>query len=347
MTSLRMSSSRVARLLLAAGALLLVPALSSAQPELGKRYAVIVAGLGGEKEYSDRFWEQASRLYDLLVGKLGYDDSAVYFLAEDPGRDPQRVDGKATAAEIRKVFAELSSRLSQNDQLFVFLTGHGSFDGEWAKFNLVGPDLRDIDFGQMLDQVEAGTIILVNAASASGPFIDKVSRRGRVVITATRNGQEAYATHFGDFFVDALLAPDADTDKNGRISILEAFEHAQAALVKWYDDQRRLRAEHPLLDDTGEGKGSANPDAAEKIGRWAASLYLEPPSRELQQAVERLQQGTSTRADSLQVRKLVLEKQISALKARKNSLPQEEYTRQLERLLIELARVNRALKQKP
>ena len=329
---------------LAAGSILIASRLT-AQPKLGNRYAVIVAGLGGEEEYSERFWEQASRLYDLLANDYGYSDTTIYFFAEDPSRDPQRVDAKSTAAQIRKAFGELASRLSDEDQLFVFLTGHGSFDGDWAKFNLVGPDLRGIDFGQLLDQVKAGTVILVNAASASGPFVDKVSKSGRVVITATRSGFEVYATYFGDFFVDAFRAPDADTDKNGRVSILEAFEHARTQMTKWYDDQRRMRAEHPLLDDTGEGEGATEPAASDRTGRWAASLYLEPPLPEVQQAFERLQQGTSSRADSLQVRKAVLQKQIDALKARKNSLPQEEYTRQLERLLIELARVNRTLRQ--
>lgn len=339
-----LSGVLVLALALIAGSL--VPtSFAAAQASLGKRYAVIVAGLGGEEEYSERFWQQTSKLYDLLLNEYEYTDSSIYFLAEDPERDPARVDGKATAQEIRRVFGALGSELSRDDQLFIYLTGHGSFDGDWAKFNLVGPDLRDIDFDQLLDGSKAGTVIFVNAASASGPFIQKVSQSGRLVITATRSGQEIYATHFGDFFIDGLLAPDADTDKNGRISMLEAFEYARTEMTKWYDDQRRLRAEHPLLDDTGKGEGSEEPAKTEQIGRWAASLYLEPPSAELQQAVARLQKGTSTPADSLDVRKMLLQKEIDSLKARKNSIPQEEYTRELERLLIELARVNRSLKQ--
>ena len=120
----------------------------------------------------------------------------------------------------------------------------------------------------------------MNAASASGPFVADLSAPGRTVVTATRNGAEQYATLFGGYFIDALVSDTADSDKNKRVSVLEAFQFAKAEVTKAYEREGLLATEHALLDDNGDKDGSQDPSATGKDGRVANIVSLGAASAE-------------------------------------------------------------------
>ena len=86
--------------------------------------------------------------------------------------------------------------------MFVILIGHGTFDGNVAKFNLPGPDMTPEDFAPLLEKLKSKHVVLVNTSSASGPFVDALAAPGRTIVAATRNGAERFATLFGGYFVD-------------------------------------------------------------------------------------------------------------------------------------------------
>ncbi|MFQ5677157.1 MAG: hypothetical protein ACE5G1_14790 [bacterium] len=309
----------------------------------GERYALIIGGIGGQKEFTERFFEQTNRMHKTLIEELDYRPENVFYLFEDTTYDSLRINAECTAPNIRDIFGRLSRRMTADDQLFIFMVGHGTFDGNWGKFNLAGPDLKDIEYAQLLAQLPTSNIILVNTSSASGPFIRKLSGEGRVIITATKSGSEVFETNFADFFLDAFTGNQADTNKDHRVSMLEAFEFAKSAEKTWYEEERRLRAEHPLLDDNGDGEGSQMPEASDD-GKWASRVYLAPASVELQAALQRLQLGSHSPADSLRVEKVRLEQAIEDLKAKKDQLSRQNYNTQLEALLVQLAKTNQHLK---
>ena len=64
--------------------------------------------------------------------------------------------------------------------------------------------------------------------SASGDMLPVVAAPNRVVITATKSSFERNESHFAEFFVDALTKDVADVDKDGRVSLLDAFDHGHA-----------------------------------------------------------------------------------------------------------------------
>src|SRR5439155_2751944 len=76
-------------------------------------------------------------------------------------------------------------------------------------------------------------------------------------------------------FLKALEAPAADADKNGRVSIWEAFVYASAGVRQWFEQHGQLATERPLLDDTGAGIGreAQNPGTDGAIAR---TIYLQP-----------------------------------------------------------------------
>ena len=240
----------------------------------------------------------------------------------------------ATAEEVKRVFVSLRTELTSDNVLFIFLIGHGTFDGKEAKFNLVGPDLSAGEYNTLLLSLPTRRVVVLDMASASGEFIKPLSAKGRIVITATRNGQEQNATRFTEFFIAALGATDADMDQDGHISVLEAFTYANRLTANFYARAGRLATEHALLEDDGDGVGHQKAEGGD--GLLARATYID--SLSLEQAA-----ASATTAKLLRER-IRLEGEIAQLIARKRDLPETEYETALEKLFIELAKVNRAIK---
>ena len=243
--------------------ILLVTAAAVAQKSDPNKFAVIINGAGGEPEYAKQFAEWTTQLSSVLSRRYGFDPKQVKVLSEKV----------ATADEVKRTFGLLKSELDAGNILFVFFIGHGSFDGKEAKFNLVGPDLAATDYNQLLTALPTKRIVVFNMSSASGEFVKPLSAKGRIVVTATRNGQETNATRFAGFFITALNATDGDTDQDGHTSILEAFVYANRLTEEFYKRAGRLATEHALLDDNGDGVGREKPEAGE--GLLARATYLD------------------------------------------------------------------------
>jgi len=292
------------------------------------KFAVIIDGPGGEEVYSKQFGEWTSQLRTSLTEKFGFDAKNIRVLSD-------KESPKATAEDVKKTFAELKSQLDADNVLFVFLIGHGSFDGKEAKFNLVGPDLTASEYNALLSSLPTHRVIVFNMASASGEFIKSLAAKGRIVITATRNGQETNATRFTGFFIAALNATDADTDQDGHISVLEAFVYASRLTEDFYKRAGRLATEHALLDDNGDGVGHDKLEGGE--GLLARATYLDSLSVDAAAATAAIGRLLKERTR--------LEGEIEQVIARKANMQESEYDATLERLFIELAKVNRSIKQ--
>ena len=90
--------------------------------------------------------------------------------------------------------------------------------------------------------------MIVNATSASGGSVHALLRQNRTVITATKAGTEKNATVFPRYWIEALRDAAADADKNEVITALEAFKFAEAKTKQFYETNKRLATEHPMLD---------------------------------------------------------------------------------------------------
>jgi hypothetical protein len=58
------------------------------------------------------------------------------------------------------------------------------------------------------------TVVLLDCASASGPFLSRLSAENRVVVTATKSGHELNFARFGQYLAEAIDDPRADLDKD-------------------------------------------------------------------------------------------------------------------------------------
>ncbi len=302
----------------------------SSLPDRNK-YAVILNGASGEAAYAKQFQQWTGSLQQTLIARFGFANDRVRLLTEKP---VGTTAAPATAEEVRKVFAALRNELSADNLLFVFFIGHGSFDKE-AKFNLVGPDLSAGEYNALLTALPTHRLVIFNLASASGEFIKPLAAKGRIVVTATRSGQETNATRFTEYLLAALLANDADTNQDGHISVLEVFNYANRLTAEFYTRAGRLATEHAMLEDNGDGVGHQKLEGGE--GLLARATYLDSLS---------VEQAANNAAIAKLLRdKTRLEGEISQLIARKSSMPEPEYETELERLFIQLAKVNRTIKQ--
>jgi hypothetical protein len=207
-------------------------------------------------------------------------------------------------------------------------------DSEEGKFNLVGPDLTASEWAAMVTPI-AGRVIFVDTTSASFPFLRKLAGRNRIVVTATDAAAQQFETTFAEFFVRAFADAAADEDKNGRVSVWEAFSYASAGVRQWFEQQGQLPTERPVLDDTGSGVGreARNPGVD---GAVARVTYLDAGG-------DSAGRGDSPQA-ALLMRRKALERELDDLKARKGDTPSAEYDAALEKLLLDIATVSRRIR---
>jgi hypothetical protein len=318
---------------------LLLTVLMSAAPSFAQNvHMVVIVGLAGDPEHGELFQKWATTLVDAGSKRYGIPRERVVFLAEKADGEGALSTGRSTRDEIVKTFETLAQKSAADDLVLVMLIGHGTFDGRVAKFNLPGPDMTPADFQPLLKRLESRRVVLVNSASASGPFIAALSAPGRTIVTATRNGSERFATLFGGFFVDAFAGEDADADKNKRVTVLEAFNYAKKEVATAYEREGIMLTEHALLDDAGDKEGTAQPAADGKQGRVAAILSL----------------GTTTAIDTAAVdpklralydERRVLERRVESLRLLKDSMDPQRYSAELEKALTELALKSRQIRE--
>ena len=220
---------------------------------------------------------------------------------------------------------------------WLVLIGHGTFDGKEARFNLRGPDLSATDLALWL-QPFTRPLAIIDATSSSAPFLNKLSRTNRVILTATRTGNEQYYVRFGQYLAEAIADPASDLDKDGQVSLLEAFLAASRRTAQFYKLEDRIATEHALLDDNGDGLGTPADwfrglravrkakDNAGVDGLLAGQFLLVPSASERSLTSEQ-----RTHRDAL-------ERAVLVYREKKGTLPEEEYYAQLEKLLLELAR---------
>ncbi len=310
---------------MSAAAVALAPAGPARASGPGEPAILLVLGAEGNPEYGARFRSAAER-WQKAAERAGARTTVIGLHA----------GGAADRRRLQDAIGELGA--AGPDPLWLVLIGHGTFDGRTARFNLRGPDVASDELAAWLKPSKR-PLVIINAASASAPFLEPLSGPDRVIITATRSGSEKNATRFGGYFADAIADTAADLDQDGGISVLEAFLFAAKRVESSYKDEGLLATEHPLLEDNGDGRGTPASffkglapgqraaEAAEPDGHRAHQLALlaASPEKALPPAVRR-------RRDELELK-------VLKLRDGRGKLSVDDYHARLEPLLLELGRL--------
>lgn len=285
---------------------------------------ILVAGAPGEAEFEPDFKRQIEA-WSKVSAQAG---------AKHVGIGSEPVEGSPDRDRLRAAL-EAEAKTGPGE-LWLVLVGHGTFDGKEAKLNLRGPDISATELTEWLKPF-ARPVAVVDTTSSSAPFLAKLAAPKRVVVSATRSGHEQNYARFGKFFAEALPDPASDLDKDGQISLLEAFLSAAHRTTEFYKTESRLATEHALIDDNGDGLGTPADwfrgvratkrarDGAALDGPRAHQFHLVRSPAEQQLTPE------------VRARRDQLELQISALREKKEKVKEEKYYQELEKLLLELA----------
>ncbi len=289
-------------------------------------HLLIVVGLPGDPEHGELFKKWGTTLASTATDKLGIAKDHVTLLQ----------DQQATREGVIKAFGSLAAAAGEDDTVAIVLFGFGTYANKVAKFNLPGPDMTPEDFAPLLAKLKSKRVVFVDTTSASAPFVEALSGPGRVIVSATRNGAEVYATLFGGPFVEAFSLEAADADHDGKVSILEAFDYARKTVAASFQREGLLPTEHALLDDNGDKEGSMEPSRDAKDGRNAAVLNLGSLHAQALPADEKLRALYLERQD--------LERRIDSLKLLKSGMDPDKYASELEKLATELALKTRQIR---
>jgi hypothetical protein len=316
------------RALAAAIVCLALPAAAAAAEE---RHAIVIFGAPGGDSYQQTYEKWQKALVDALESRLGFEPSHVHVLS-GWGDDPAR---QSTRENVGRTFEAVRTAAGPDDVVLVVLIGHGSADGPRAKFNLVGPDLEAQDWGALARRLP-GRLVFIDSTGASFPFLQQISDRNRIVVTATDSTAQRFDTAFPELLIQALNDPSTDLDRNGRVSLWEVFSQTSDGVRRYYEQRGQLSTERPLLDDNGDRIGQ-EAGAPGQDGALARTTYLD------KDPIAALNDPALT---ALAARQRALEAQAEQLKLRKSSTPPAVWEAEFEKLMIELARVSRAIRQR-
>ncbi len=301
------------------------------------RYAILLVGASGNPDLQKRYLAEIQKLHSILTGPLSFPLDQVIVLFDNPALDTERIRYRSTREGVREACLNLSRRVKQTDTVFVFIEGHGSYDGKTYKLNLVDPDTTAWELADIIYSIPAGRFVVVNATSSSGGSLPALAGEGKIVITATKSGMEGNQTHMGGFFVESLEGNAADSNKDDRVSVLEAFFYTISKVEEYYRDEENLQTEHAVLEDNGDGLGQRDPKPENGEGLLARTTFFnrdaDPEDLESLPPEQR----------NLALEAAELEKQIEALKYRKDEMPLVDYDKKLEELLLRLAQINAKL----
>ena len=298
-------------------------------------HVLIITGIPGEPRFAKAFSSQARQLATALVERHGVPRERVTILVSERSADPTLAAAGATKGHIVKEIARIGLSAAPDDRVLLILIGHGSGSGADSRVNISGPDLTAAELARELATLGPRPIAVVNTASASGDFAKILAGDDRIIITSTASSQERNETIFAEHFVAAFTGDGADADKDGRLSLLEAYRYAQRETQRVYERDNRLLTEHARLEDDGDGRGTAAPDGEKGEGVLARRFVLGGGALAARAT-------SDTVLAALFRERGDLERRLEALRARKDGMEAAAYERELETLLVRLAEVNRA-----
>ena len=319
--------------------------LASAPATAQQTHVIVITGLSGDPAYTEEFHQWATTLLDAATGRYELPAENVIYLAEKPELDPDRIDDRSTRENVAQAFGTVAERAQPADYVLVLLIGHGSYSNGESRFNLPGRDLTAKDYARLLEPLGAQQVAFVNTATASGGFIEVLSGEGRTVVTATGSGGQWNATVFGGYFVEAFADGEEESDQNkdGRVSVLEAFEYAVAQVARVYESDGRLQTEHALLDDNGDGEGTREPDPRATTtttdGAFARSIFISAGEGS---GIAGLPDDPALRA--LYQERLEIQEQIEGLQATRGGTDETRYQAEMETLLVAMALKSREIR---
>ena len=295
---------------------------------------IVVQGAEGAPEFGEQFgvW---GKTWQTVAERAGASFTAI-------GRDRES-DSMTDREKFQSVLRDVPP--TRTAATWIVLIGHGTYSRQVAKFNLRGPDISAEELAEWIKPIQS-PLVIVNTASSSAPFINRLSGKKRVIVTATKSGTQYNFARFGKFFADAISSIDSDLDHDDEVSVQEAFLRAASDVKMFYETENRLATENALIDDNADSRGTpakmfrgVRPIATAKDGSpldgiYASKITLSPSGNALKLTDDERKQRDA------------LEAKLEQLRSKKETLDPEAYQKAIEPVMIQLARIYQAAEQR-
>ncbi|MCD8029720.1 MAG: C13 family peptidase [Bacteroides sp.] len=227
------------------------------------KHAVIISGGGDRANNHVRYWNDCSAIYSALRYVYQFPRHQIHVIMSDgtdPAPDrrllngtydssPLDLDGDgtpdiqyaATRRNLQTVFNQLANKLTSKDELFIYVIDHGGRVNGRSTMVLWGEVMYDYEFEDLIKSIPCAHINVVMGQCYSGGFIPHLQGNNRVIATACKAEELSYARsgllydEFVYHWTAAVAGMDpygnvisADTNKDGYVSMEEAFLYAQA-----------------------------------------------------------------------------------------------------------------------
>jgi hypothetical protein len=320
------------RSLVRAGLLIFIVALvlgvTPAPAVAQESHVLVITGASGDEEHAKQFHGWAATFIDAARTKDNVPEANITYLGEKPESNPSLIRGRSARENVEKAIADIAAKAQKDDQVVILLIGHGTFDGSSARFNLPGPDLSAEEWSALLKKLAAQKVAFINTSASSGAFLPAIAAPGRTIVTATKTGGERNEPRFGEFIAAAFGDAAADADRNGHVSVLEAFNYADNKVAQVYKQAGLLRTEHATIDDGGEGKLAGTQFLTARPSDGGIKVDTSDPAMA-----------------ALVAEREAIQKEIDALRLKKDGVDQARYDQDMERLLTNLALKTREIRE--
>ena len=235
--------------------------------ERGRLYAVLVNGGRNRLTNHERYWNDCAFLYRTLRQTYHIPKRNITVLMSDGGlsgdemlredgrgfvSSPTDLDGDgesdvnypATTESFANVLLSMSRRLDEYDHIFLFFMDHGgTYDNREDSFIWLWNDerLNDYYLASLLNRLRVGSINILMGQCYSGGFVSDLMGQGRIIATACSGSEQSSKCpdrSYDEFVYQwtcAVRGADefgnpvyADSNRDGEVSMLEAFMYAHA-----------------------------------------------------------------------------------------------------------------------
>lgn len=241
--------------------------------EANTGYAIICAGNPHNDQHKTWYWNATSGMYDVLINKYGYKKQNIYFYFSE-SRSDNRLDGVSTSDNVHTAFTNLSKKIRSNDTLFCYFVGHGSYSGGKSYYEFSDTSVDDSTINGWRIGICSPIQTYCFSQCNSGHFAAALSTPGTIVMTSVR-ANETNKKAWAEPIRDALNgASGADTNNDGKISMLETFNYAYEKVKNKYKQEDKPLAEHSQIDDNGDKKSTEGTMPSGDEGFTASTRFL-------------------------------------------------------------------------
>lgn len=305
---------------------LLCTAFSDIPTDETKHEILLIIGAYGEESYAVGFQKAADNWIEASK-KAGARITVVGLEAMDTKSDKQQIENWIASIEPKGPVPA-----------WLVYVGHGTHNQKQTLLNLRGPDLDSKTLTSWLDPIQR-PLIVIHGGSASAPFLSALSKENRIILSATRTGDEMNYARFGERFASIINSQRGDIDQDGQVSLLEAFVSTSQEVQLSYKESGRLASEHALIDDNGDSAGTpAEWFRGTRLSKRPADNKEADGFRSNQIAFIPSDQERNLTNEQRAARNQ-LELEVETLRTKKSSMEEDSYYEELESLLLQLSEI--------